>query len=179
MHNKKNRTPSEHIGHGLYLYFLGLSLRNVARALSILHAVKRSHVAVWQRIQKYRPQMIPSRRRGISGFIVDETAMKAGSEQIWLWVVIEPKNTQVLALSISNERNMLVAERFISGLVRAHGKHPVSMGGDTWYPQACRLLKLHRHLHSPFEKSLIERTMQNIKDRTESFDDRFPCRVKD
>jgi putative transposase len=179
MHNKRNRTPSEHIGHGLYLYFLGLSLRNVARALSFLHVVKRSHVAVWQWIQKYRPKRIPSRRKGISGFIVDETAIKAGSEYIWLWVAIEPKNKQVLALSISKERNMLVAERFISGLVRAHGKHPVSTDGGTWYPQACRFLKLDRHLHSPFEKSLIERTMQYIKDRTESFDDCFPCRVKD
>ena len=44
MSNKRNRTPSEYIGYGLYLYFLGLSLRNVVKALSHLHIVKRSHV---------------------------------------------------------------------------------------------------------------------------------------
>ena len=33
-------------------------------------------------------------------------------------------------------------------------------------------------LHSPFEKSIIERTIQYIKDRTESFDDYFPCKRK-
>ena len=33
MSNKRNRTPSEYIGYGLYLYFLGLSLRNVAKAM--------------------------------------------------------------------------------------------------------------------------------------------------
>ena len=44
MSNKRNRTPSEYIGYGLYLYFLGLSLRNVAKAMSCLHKVKRSHV---------------------------------------------------------------------------------------------------------------------------------------
>ena len=48
--------------------------------------------------------------------------------------------------------------------------------GGTWYPQACRFLKLNHHLHSSFEKSIIERTMQYIKDRIESFDDYFPCK---
>ena len=73
---------------------------------------------------------------------------------------------------------MLIAERFIADLVRIHGKHPVSTDGGTWYPQACRFLKLDHHVHSSFEKSLIERTIQYIKDRTECFDDYFPCRLK-
>jgi len=42
----------------------------------------------------------------------------------------------------------------------------VSTDGGTWYPQACQFLKLNHHLHSPFEKSIIERTMQYVKDRT-------------
>lgn len=73
---------------------------------------------------------------------------------------------------------MLIAERFIGGLVKNHGNHPVSTDGGTWYPQACRFLGLEHHLHSSFEKSIIERTMQYIKDRTENFDDYFPCRIK-
>ncbi len=73
---------------------------------------------------------------------------------------------------------MLIAERFIADLVKIHGKHPVSTDGGTWYPQAFRFLKLKHHIHSPLEKSLIERKMQYIKDRTEGFDDYFPCRLK-
>ncbi|MBA3750663.1 MAG: hypothetical protein H0X03_07225 [Nitrosopumilus sp.] len=46
-------------------------------------------------------------------------------------LLIEPKNRQILALSISKERNMLIAEKFISGLVRIHGKNPVSTDGGT------------------------------------------------
>jgi putative transposase len=39
--------------------------------------------------------------------------------------------------------------------------------------------KPEAHVHSSFEKSIIERTMQYIKDRTkEGFDDYFPCRKK-
>jgi len=72
---------------------------------------------------------------------------------------------------------MFVAERFLSTLVKDHGKHLISTDGGTWYPpQACRFLKLPQHIHSPFEKSLIERTIQYIKDRIESFDDYFPCK---
>ncbi|HXT84627.1 MAG TPA: hypothetical protein VN704_09925, partial [Verrucomicrobiae bacterium] len=47
-----------------------------------------------------------------------------------------------------------------------------------WYTQACKSLNLYHHLHSSIEKSIIERTMQYIKDRTECFDDYFPCKKK-
>ncbi len=77
---------------------------------------------------------------------------------------------------------MFVAERFISDVVEEHGEQPVSTkdGGGTWYPsQLCRFLKLTHHIHSSYEKNIIERTMQYIKDRTEEcFDDYFPCNRK-
>ena len=177
MFNTRNRTPSSDIGHALYLYFLGLSTRGVAKAMFSLHKVKRSHVSIWKWIQKYHPQRMSSKRKKIAEYIVDETLIKVGSELVWLWVAIESKNKQILALTISRERNMFVTERFLSNIVRDYGKHPVSTDGGTWYPQACRFLKLDHHMHSSFEKSLIERTMQYIKDRTECFDDYFPCRT--
>jgi putative transposase len=74
---------------------------------------------------------------------------------------------------------MFVAEHFLSDVIEGYGLHPVSTAdGGTWYPQACKFLKLNHHIHSPFEKSLIERTMQYLKDRTECFDDYFPCKRK-
>ena len=172
----RNKTPPEYIYHGLYLYFSGLSLRRTSQQLS--YFIKRNHVSIWNWIQKYHPQRISSKSKKINEFIIDETLFKVGSELIWLWVAIEPKNKQILALSISKERNMFVAERFISKLVMIYGSHPVSTDGGTWYPQACRFLNLQHHLHSSFEKSLVERTIQYIKDRTESFDDYFPCRLE-
>jgi putative transposase len=178
MSSTRNRGFSSYIGRALYLYFLGLSTRNVARAMFCFRKVKRSHVAIWKWIQKYHPKKISSKRKKIEEYIVDETLIKVGSELVWLWVAIESKNRQILALSISKERNMFVAERFISDVIKNHGKHPVSTDGGTWYPQACRFLRLKHHIHSSFEKSIIERTMQYIKDRTESFDDYFPCKIK-
>ena len=87
-----------------------------------------------------------------------------GSEIIWLWIAtIESEtNKNILAISISKERNMFVAtERFLSNIVNEFDQHPVSTadGGGTWYPpQACKFLKLkEHHLHPLFEKSIIER----------------------
>jgi putative transposase len=53
---------------------------------------------------------------------------------IWLWIAIELGNKEILGISISKERNMLLAEQFVSSLVKIHGQHPVSTDGGTWYP---------------------------------------------
>jgi putative transposase len=73
---------------------------------------------------------------------------------------------------------MFVTEKFIAGLTKVYDKHSVSTDGGTWYPQACNFLKLKHHIHSSFEKSIIERTMKYIKDRAECFDDYFSCKRK-
>ena len=73
---------------------------------------------------------------------------------------------------------MFVAEHFLSDVVNNYGIHPVSTDGGTWYPMACRFLKLRHHIHSSSEKSIIERTMHYIKDSAKRFDDYFPCRKK-
>jgi transposase-like protein len=81
----------------------------------------------------------------------------------------------VLGIYISDERNMIIAEKFIRTLVEKYGKNTVYTDGDTWYDEACNLLKLKHYLHSPLEKSLMERVNQYFKDRIESFDDYYPC----
>ena len=145
-----------------------------------MNIVKRSHhVAIWNWIQKYPPKRISSPTNKIDELIVDEAVINVGSEPTWLWVAIDSKNKRILAQCISKDRNMFVAERFLSKAIEEYGKHPVSTDGGTWYPpQARRFLKLKHYLHSSLEKSSIERTIQYIKDRSENFDDYFPCRKK-
>jgi putative transposase len=99
-----------------------------------------------------------------------------GSQRFWLWFCIEPVYSSVLGIYISEERNMIVAEKFIRSLVEKYGKHIVYTDGGTWYDdEACKVIGLKHYLHSPLEKSLIERVMQYFKDRTECFDDYYPC----
>jgi putative transposase len=105
----RNKTPSKYVCYGLDLYFSGPSPRRGAERLSYIF--KQNHVSIWNWIQKYPPQNISSKKRMISEYIVDETLIKVGSHYIWLWVAIDPKNKEILALTISKERNMLLAER--------------------------------------------------------------------
>ena len=123
----RHRTHLEDIIYAVNLYFDGLSLRKTSKALS--QFVKRSHTAIRAWIQKYQPQRLSSKTKKISECIVDETILQVGPQYIWLWVAIEPENGQILALTISKERNMFIAERFLSGVVRYYGIHPVSTDG--------------------------------------------------
>ena len=70
---------------------------------------------------------------------------------------------------------MLVVEKFIRSLVEKYGKHIVYSDGGTWYDEACNVIGLKHYLPSSFQKSLMERVNQCFKDRTESFDDYYPC----
>ena len=40
-------------------------------------------------------------------------------------------------------------------------------------------MKLEHRLHSSYEKSIIERAIEYVKDRTEQFDDYYPCMKSD
>ena len=81
----------------------------------------------------------------------------------------------MLGIYISEERNMLVAAKFLRSLVEIYRRHPVYTDGGAWYDEACNILKLKHDLHSPLEKSLMERVNQYFKDRIENFDDYYPC----
>src|SRR3954467_9567867 len=142
LYQKRSRTKLKDIVYAMHLYFDGLSLRKTSKALS--RFVKRSHtVAIrdcW--IQKYKPKKLSYIRKKIDQYIIDETMIKVGSsENIWLWVIIEPKDKEILSITTSKDRNMLVAEKFLSKVVEKYGSHSVSTDSGTWYPQACRFLK--------------------------------------
>ena len=172
---ERNRTSTIVVMYSLYLYFLGLSLRNTSKALIIFKDDKRSHVSVWNWIQRFGSLQIYKRKR-VSAFIIDETVIQIGNQHFWLWFCIEPIHSSVLGIYISEERNMLIAEKFIRSLVEKYGRHTVYTDGGTWYDEACNIIGLKHYLHSPFQKSLMERVNQYFKDRTESFDDYYPCR---
>ena len=174
---ERNRTSTVIVMYSLYLYFLGLSLRNTSRALEPFKDENRSYVSVWNWIQRFGSLQIYKRKR-ISAFVIDETVIQIGNHHFWLWIAIEPIHKTILGIHISNKRNMFVVENFLGSLVSKYGKHTIYSDGGTWYPQACTFLNLKHRLHSPLEKSLIERVMQYFKDRTESFDDYYPCNDK-
>ena len=83
---------------------------------------------------------------------------------------------QCLEYTSQRREICLLLKNSLDSLVEKYGKHTVYTDGGTWYDEACNVLKLKHYLHSPFQKSLMERVNQYFKDRTESFDDYYPCR---
>jgi len=173
---ERERTSAEVILYALYLYFLGLSFRSTSKAIQPFGKEGRSHVAIWKWVQRFNPERLYHRKR-VSAFLIDETMLQIGNEEAWLWVAVEPIHKQILGVYLSRHRNMIVAESFLRSLIKIYGKHIVYSDGGTWYPEACISLGLEQRLHSPYEKSIVERTMEYLKDRTEVFDDYYyPCR---
>jgi putative transposase len=144
----RNKTPSEYIYRGLYLYFSGFSLRRTSQIPSCF--IKRNHVTICNWIQKHHPRKTSTKSKRISKFILDEIMLKVGSEYIWLWVANrcnKQGNSRIIYLQ---GKKHAFAERFMSNLIKGHGRSPpVSTDRITWYPMACRLLKLKHHFHSP------------------------------
>ena len=163
----------------LYLYFLGLSLRNTSKALEPF--VDRSYVAIWYWIQEFDPKSIyPNKKKSrITAYIIDETQIQIGNSEAWLWVATESIHHKILGVYISRHRNILVAESFLKSLIKLYGKHIAYFDGGSWYPEACNSLGLKHILHPPFEKNIIERVIEYVKDRIESFDDYYSCMKKE
>ena len=64
--------------YSLHLYLNCLSLRNTFKAIS--RFVTKSHTAIRDWIQKYKPERLSYNKIKISEFIIDETQLKVGSE---------------------------------------------------------------------------------------------------
>ena len=70
---ERKRTSTIVVRYSLYLYFLGLSLRNTSKALVIFRDVNmRSYVSVWNWIQRFAEYPNYKRKR-MSAFIIDES----------------------------------------------------------------------------------------------------------
>jgi putative transposase len=111
---------------------------------------------------------------------VDETLLKINGQNYWLWIAYEPNIRSCLMLHISKDRTIFVCYQFLKQLRSKYGRKPVCTDGAHWYDDACKWLRLkHIVYETGMMKNLMERFIQQIKDRTECFDDHFPCRIRD
>ena len=63
-------------------------------------------------------------------------------------------------------------------LRKRFGRKRIFTDGARWYKDkdVCKWLRLKHQVYSTELKNVMERFIQRIKDRTECFDDHFPCR---
>jgi putative transposase len=85
---ERNRTRPFIIRYALYLYFLGLSLRNTSKALKPF--VDRSYIAIWYWIQEFNPNDVFRNKKKslIIAFIIDETLIQIGNNNNDAWMAL-------------------------------------------------------------------------------------------
>ena len=108
---ERNKTSSIIVMYSLYLYFLGLSLRNTSKALILFKDKQRSYVSVWNWIQRFGSCQIYNKRKRVTAFIIDETIIQIGSQHFWLWLCIEPIHSSVLGIYISQKKEICLQQR--------------------------------------------------------------------
>jgi putative transposase len=175
----RTRTHPAVVRYALYLYFSSRSFRLAARCLST--AVTRSHVSIWKWVQKYSnlADKFGTNRRLVKAIFVDETLLQVDGEKYWLWIAYEPNLDVCIMMHLSRERTIFVCYQFFKQLRNKFGRKPIFTDGARWYNDACKWLRLKHHVYGTEMKNLMERFIQQIKDRTECFDDYFPCRKPD
>ena len=82
-------------------------------------------------------------------------------------------------MHLSRERTILVCYQFFKQLRNRFGRKLILTDGATWYYQVCRWLRMKQYIYESDLKNKMERFVQKIKDRTECFDDHFPCAKDD
>jgi len=166
---ERERTHLWVMVYAVYMYFQGLSLRAVSACLEDF--CPRSHVSVWRWVQRFSHLNELFTVGRVRCFLVDETWLRIGSQEAWLWLAFEPYGRFFLGFYLSRTRNILAAELFLQGLIDRYGRHPVYSDGANWYPDACRSLGLEHRIYDCLSGNLMERFVQYVKDRTECFDD--------
>ena len=89
----------------------------------------------------------------------------------------EPYIKRSLLMHVYKERTLLVCYNSIKKLKRLYGnKYTIYTDGADYYHLACRWLRIKHNVYDQEDKNIMERAGQYIKDRTECFDDNFPCK---
>ena len=118
-------------------------------------------------------------RTQVKVIFVDETLfIQIDGKDYWLWIAYEPDMDLCLMMHyISRERTIIfVCYQFFKQLRKRFGRKPIFTDGARWYNDTCKWLRLKHQVYGIELKNVMERFIQKIKDRTECFDDHFPCR---
>lgn len=171
---RRNKRPLKVKVASAMVYGAGLSCRGTAKVVG-LGGCQVSYEAVRQwfhRLREALPKPKPRRRRTVA---VDETKLKLGGAQFYVWAARDVRRGEVLAFRVSWTRSALDAELFLREAMEACTNRPlILVDKGPWYPWALAQLGL-RWRHVTFGKrNSIERWFGVLKARTKAFYNSFP-----
>jgi putative transposase len=173
------RIPTSEISSALNLYYDGSSVRAIGRHFNQGNGHTPSTATIYEWIQKYSQYLTDSTKdyhpQDIgSEWVADETVLKIGGSQLWLWDIIDTKTRMLLASRLSRSRTTRDAQILIDKAIKMAGKEPETVLTDQ-LPSYLDVFygKDAEHKHgSPFSKvegestSKIERWHGTLKSRT-------------
>ncbi len=131
---EKHHVPHREIALGLVLYQLGLSFRKTARVLGLLGKGV-SHVTVWYWNKKVRKGIKLHRGLLPPGIVVDETWVKVGGKEAWVYVALDSRTLKVVYLRAFLCEGRRQTDAFLEHLVEAYRewlREVIADGGWLW-----------------------------------------------
>jgi putative transposase len=175
----KMQTPVEQIGASLNMFYDGLSFADIARHLdeTYQNPVNRSTVYRWMvkytlKAFEYLEPLIP--KVGVT-WVVDETVIKIGGHNWWLWDIIDDETRFLLASHISESRARMDVVDVMRKAWQRTGEAPewIISDGLGVYPDGIERVfgSYAKHIQSKgftedINTNLIERFHGTIKERT-------------
>ena len=173
------RVPTKEIASALNLYYDGSSVRAIGRHFQQEAGHTPSTASIYEWIQKYSQYLTDSIKdyhpKDIGNeWIADETVLKIGGSQVWLWDIIDTRTRFLLASRLSTSRTTRDAQILIDRAIKTAGKKPqtvltdqlasyldVTYGKDAEHVQGSPFSTTKRE-----STSLIERWHGTLKGRT-------------
>jgi len=158
---------------GALLYFAGLSTRKASRVLSSMEEVSDETIRLWyHRFREALPEPEKKVRKAIA---MDETKLKIGKEQWFVWSAIDLESGEILAVHLSKGRSYLDTLCFLRQLTKACSNRPlVYVDRGPWYPWALERFGFSWKHRTFGERNPIEGWFNVLKSRTKRFWNRFP-----
>ena len=171
---ERDRTESFVVELAIGLYNSGVSLRKTERVLGWI-GVERSHVAVWNWIQKFGERLSATGRQPVaevpSRILLDEPVVVQHGEQFVLFAALDPATREVVHLGVAPSRNYLTTRRFLEEIEDLYGGLPevVITDGATGYGAAFGRLRIRHEVLVHGVRNRVERWIQELKRRIDTF----------
>jgi putative transposase len=173
------RLPTEQISTALHDYYDGgSSVRSIGRHILSETGKTPSTATIYEWIQKYSQYLTESIKdyhpTNIGNeWVADETVLKIGGSQLWLWDIIDTKTRVLLASRLSRRRSKQDAQILIDNAVKMAGHEPKTVATDqlvsyldVFYGKDADHIQGSPFSHKEKSTSLIERWHGTLKGRT-------------
>ncbi len=173
------RTPTEQIGASLNMFYDGLSLSDIARHLGETYDNPVNSSTVYRWIIRYTSEAIrtlePLKAMVGNTWVVDETVIKVGGDNLWFWDVIDEDTRFLLASHLSKSRAIPDVMTVMHRARKRAGKSPRFIISDKLWAYVDGIERIFgadaKHIQSQgmtadININLIERFHGTVKERT-------------